>query len=434
MPSKAILGAKPLLLAISGGVDSMCLIHICHTLNLPILVAHVNYQLRQEADGDAALVENYCAKHKIPFFQKTIDTKSFTAEHKMGTQEAARLIRYEWFAFIAAQENAFALVTAHHEDDNIETLLLSLSRGSGLQQLKGMQKEDTWMNMKIIRPFLSISKVALMDYATTEKIEWREDASNQEDTYKRNAIRNNLLPEWRKIFPQIDRTLATNMTHWADLIDWQSETLSKEISKICFEKNGNIYISIHAINTHKYGQALLTEIARRQNATQGQISEILHLLDASSGKMVMIKDKIFYRDRTHLIIGDQLTEESGMLIIEKTGSYEFQNGTLLVELIDPPTTFDADKNIAYLDAAKINFPLQVRLWKDGDYFYPLGLNKKKKIARFCIDIKMPQPEKNKQCVLISKQHIIWLVGQRIDHRFSISEKTKKVIKIILLNQ
>jgi tRNA(Ile)-lysidine synthase len=434
LPSKASLGKRPLLLAISGGLDSMCLLQICQDLQLPIIVTHVNYQLRDVADGDANLVADFCKKNNIPFLIHTIDTKAFALEHKMGTQEAARIIRYQWFAEIAIQKNAFAVVTAHHEDDNIETLLLSLSRGSGLQQLKGMQLEDSLINIKIFRPFLNISKAALLDYATQEKIDWREDASNLEDNYKRNAIRNNLLPEWRKIFPQIDQTLANNMMHWATLIDWQAETLSKEINKLCFENNGNIYISVHSINSHKYGQALLTEIARQHHASQGQIGEILQLLSATSGKLVMVKNKTFYRDRTHIIIAEELANNNGMQVIENIGTYDFEESQLILEYVDPPKVFIDDKKIAFFDAEKIVFPLRIRLWKEGDYFYPLGLNKKKKIARFCIDIKMPQPEKNKQYVVLSEQHIVWLLAQRIDHRFSVKPNTKKVLRITLQNQ
>lgn len=437
-----------LLLAVSGGVDSVVLTDLCHNAGYQFTIAHCNFQLRgEESDADETFVRSLGEKYQVEVLVKKFDTEQYAATNKLSIQEAARALRYTWFEEIVNSQSSTDngekqgkgshthhsslithLLTAHHADDNIETLLMNFFRGTGLHGLTGIPVG----NGHIKRPLLSFSKQELLDYATEHGLQFREDSSNQSSKYTRNFFRNEIIPAIENVYPQVKTNLTDNINRFLEIEQLYKLSTQVIIKKLCRVKGNEVHIPVKQLLQYK-NKALIYEIIHPYGFSEKQIDEVLKLAESDSGKYID-SPAFHYRIIKHrhwfIISPVQSVESATIIIEEKDAEVLFEEGRLTFRKIDvSKVELTSPNNIAMLDAKEIGFPLLLRKWKTGDYFYPLGMKKKKKVARFLIDAKLSKTQKEKVWVLESNKKIIWVVGHRIDDRFKLISSTKNVLQI-----
>ena len=418
-----------LLLAVSGGVDSMVLVDLCAKAGYLFSIAHCNFQLRgAESDADEALVRSLAQKYNATVHVKKFDTVAYAFDHKLSIQEAARVLRYEWFDELSRVNGQQSTVlTAHHADDNNETLLMNFFRGTGLHGLTGIPV--SYGDIK--RPLLSFSKDELITYANENKLEWREDVSNQSSKYTRNFFRNEIIPMIEKVYPQVKENLQDNIHRFKEIEALYKTSTQLIIKKLCKQKGTEVHIPVKQLLQYN-NRALIYEIIKDYGFAEKQIDEVLKLCESASGKFIESPALHFriIKHRHWLIIAPGADTTARHFVIDRAGQFRTPVGIMDVQ----DKTIDANAipsspSTAVLDASKVEFPLLLRKWKAGDYFYPLGMTKKKKLARFFIDQKLSQTQKENMWVLESNQRILWVVGMRIDDRCKLSSSTTKLIHI-----
>lgn len=428
--SKNLFSKKDrLLLAVSGGVDSVVLCDLLHKAGFPFSIAHCNFKLRgKESDEDEEFVQQLSEKYAVDFYVKHFDTGNYAAQKKVSVQVAARDLRYEWFTNLINEGKGAILVTAHHANDNIETLLMNFFKGTGINGLTGISpklKKGIW----IARPLLFAEKHKLLDYAGQQHLSWREDSSNESDKYTRNYFRNQLIPSLQKIFPQAEENLLDNLKRFEDIAVLYNESVSRSKKLLLFVKDAGTMIPVLKLLKMPAAETVLYEIVKDYGFTPAQVPEIMKLLYAETGKYIANDDFRILRNRKWLMIA-KLQETTDNILIEATGTEtQFGNQLMKIEQKSGVPEIKAEGNTVQIDAAKIEFPLLLRKWKKGDYFYPLGMKKKKKLSRFFIDQKLSLAEKENAWVLESNKKIIWVVGMRLDERFKISLDTKEYLAV-----
>jgi tRNA(Ile)-lysidine synthase len=445
-----------LLLAVSGGVDSVVLCELCHQADFDFSIAHCNFQLRgEESERDETFVKTLGKKYGVDVIVKKFDTESYASESKKGIQEAARDLRYEWFAElignrklatgkstpdvpltgpdsrITANDSRVTnvyVITAHHADDNIETVLLNFCRGTGLQGLNGIPNKTG----HIRRPLLDFWKHELVAFAKENRLIFVEDSSNQSAKYSRNVFRNELIPLLSKVYPEVKSNLRDNVHRFRAITSLYA-TLVADLKKgLCKRKNNEIHIPVKQLMSYK-NTALIFEIISDYGFTEKQVDDVMKLAESESGKFLQAPNANYriIKFRSWFIISPGSGREAETVLIEegvRNVECSMFNVQFSVVTNCPLPTADS---VACLDSHKIQFPLILRKWKKGDYFYPLGMKKKKKISRFFIDQKLSKTQREKTWVLEMNKKIIWVVGLRIDDRFKITDKTKQILKISL---
>lgn len=421
-----------LLLAVSGGVDSVVLCELCFQSGFNFSIAHCNFQLREEeSEGDEFFVKALAEKYKVSIFVKKFDTEQSAGKNKISIQVAARELRYEWFAELINQSTNQLnyLLTAHHANDNIETIAMNFFKGSGINGLKGIVPKQN----NIVRPLLFATKEQLLDFAKENHLSYREDSSNSSDKYTRNYFRNELLPGVEKVFPQVKENLLNNAQRFKEIHTIYENAIRKIISKLVIVKGKEKHIPVLKLLHTEAMYTVLYEIIKEYDFTASQTAEVIKLLDSESGKYVQSASHRILRNRKWLIISELKDNGESIHVIEAANhDVHYGGGKLTTQMLVKPATISKSPNIAQLDATHISFPLMLRKWKTGDYFYPLGMPKKKKISRFLTDLKLSLNEKQDVWVVESDKKIIWVVGYRIDDRFKISESTTGSLTLHLL--
>lgn len=418
-----------LLVAVSGGVDSVALCQLCRHSGLKFAVVHCNFQLRgDDSERDERFVASLAAQLEAPFFSVKFDTKKYAEENKVSTQVAARELRYHWFEQVRKENNYDYILTAHHADDNVETVLMSFFRGTGIRGLTGIKSK----NGKIRRPLLFARRSELENFIEKNKLPYVQDESNLHDDYTRNYFRNTVLPMIEKIFPEASENILSNIERMKEVSLLYRQAIEQHRKKMMVPKGNEWFLPVLLLQKSDAVATILFEIVREYGFTSGQVSEIINLLDSESGKYIVSPTHRILKDRRHLIISPLKESENTSVIMEGFGEYAFAGGTVIVkEMADVPSQISADDAIAMLDAKNISFPLILRPWKTGDYFYPLGMPKKKKVSRFLIDKKLSLIEKERVWVVEMNKKIIWVLGYRIDNRFKITLSTEKIIQLEL---
>ena len=427
-----------ILLTVSGGIDSIVMCHLFKTANFNFDIAHCNFKLRgKEADKDELFVKQLANSLKVDFYHHTFDTNDYAKEKKISIQMAARELRYDWFEKTRKEHHYTFIATAHHLDDAIETVFINITKGTGIAGLHGILPKSG----KIIRPLLFTDKAAIINYAKQNKIDFRQDASNNENKYTRNKIRNEIIPLFEGINPHFKQTFKKNIERFRDTEKIYLDTIGRTINKLQEKKKNEIRIPIYKLLKQVSPKTILFEILKIYNFTSEQIQQIFDALLEQSGKQFLSNTHRLIKDRRHLIISKLNDSDISTYLIEpetkkiSTDNFNFDIRVLTKEKI----TISKSKTNAYLDFKKLQFPLVLRIWKKGDYFYPFGLYKKsgkpgkQKISDFLINAKIPLTEKENTWVLESNKKVVWLVGHRIDERFKITDSTKEIYTISLNN-
>lgn len=420
-----------LLLAVSGGVDSVVLCELCRQAGYDFVIAHCNFQLRgEESIRDENFVKAMGPRYETEVLVKRFDTEKYAAENKLSTQVAARELRYEWFnEIVSAKENSIKyILTAHHANDNIETLLMNFFKGTGIKGLQGILPKHA----NIVRPLLFAKKTELIDFASSHKLDFVEDSSNASDKYTRNYFRNRLIPELQTIFPQVEDNLLNNIERFNEIRILYQQSVNLTRKKLLEQRGNEIHIPVLKLLKTAPLHTIVYEIIKDFDFTPHQTEDVVNLLNSESGKYIQSAGYRIIKNRNWLIISPHKTENAQHILIAGEGNYEFAAGRLLVKKNSyNQSAISTDQFIAQVDAGEIKFPLLLRKWKQGDYFYPLGMQKKKKLSRFFIDQKLSLTQKEKTWVVEMEKKIIWVVGLRIDDRFRITAKTKNILEITL---
>ena len=433
-----------LLIAVSGGVDSVVLCELCKRSGYDFEIAHCNFQLRgTESDRDEQFVKGLGEKYDVEVFVKKFETEKYAAENKSSIQAAARELRYTWFLELLKPPTF--LLTAHHLDDNIETLLMNFFKGTGINGLRGiLPKHD-----QLIRPLLFAWKEELRTFAETHQLKFVEDSSNASDKYTRNYFRNQLIPSIQKVFPQAEENLAHNLQRFREIELLYRQSIDLHKSTLLEQKGKEQHIPVLKLKKLTPLETVLYEIIKEYNFTAHQVDEVKGLLQSESGKYISSSTHRIIRNRNWLIISPLETSGAENILIEENDNLiVFPDGQLQINkqarnpqsqsdrviragtipnLQAPTTNFSVQ-----LDASLISFPLLLRKWKKGDYFYPLGMQKKKKLSRFFIDQKLSLTQKERVWVLEMNKKIIWVAGMRIDDRFKITDQTISILQLNLI--
>lgn len=418
-----------LLVAVSGGQDSVVLAEFLHRQGYDIGIAHCNFQLRgKESDGDEAFVKALAKDLSVPYHVQRFNTKAFSKGMGLSTQEAARELRYAWFHELMEVHGYECILTAHHKRDQLETVLINQIRGTGLKGLRGIPLQNGF----VCRPFLETDKPDIEQYAQRHKIKWRDDSSNMSEEYLRNQIRLQLLPVMKKLEPNVENIFSKNAQKASEAFDLLTFLLDDVISDMVDNESveGDFKISIDRLGAYPHPHIILYQILNRLGFSFEQSKAAGELLDSESGKMIQNEDYGVWRDREHLWIR-RVDNIPFMLEIPDVGTYEFPYGTLEISMvenknIDFKTT---PRNQCLLDAGKLEFPLLVRNWEDGDRFQPLGMTGTKLVSDFFIDLKLPVFKKKQIPIVLSADKIVWVGGFRPDHRFKVEPGSKQVIRI-----
>ncbi|MDE0534824.1 tRNA lysidine(34) synthetase TilS [Tenacibaculum sp. L6] len=422
----SFLKSKKLLIAISGGVDSVVLTHLLHQLNFDISLAHCNFQLRgKESDKDEEFVKNLGKKLGINTYVTRFDTNEYADSNKLSTQLAARELRYNWFDKLSKEYSFEHLLTAHHADDNLETFLINLTRGTGLEGLTGIPP----INGNIVRPLLVFSREEILNYAKQNNIEWREDESNSETKYLRNKIRHQVTP----ILKELNASVLKNFNKTIDHLKESQQIIDDKIEDITYEiisKEGDLLkINIEKLLKLSNPKAYLYQLLKPYEFREW--NDVHNLIYAQSGKQILTKNYTLLKDRDFLLL---LRTSEKSSIKEEVYTIREENKEitvpirLLLKRVQEKT--DTNQKSIYVDNELLSYPLKLRRWNSGDFFYPTGMLGKKKISKYFKDEKISIINKNKIWFLCSsKNEIIWIIGKRQDRRFLPTEKTTKLLQI-----
>ncbi|MDQ6813848.1 MAG: tRNA lysidine(34) synthetase TilS [Bacteroidota bacterium] len=420
------------LLAVSGGVDSIVLCHLMFTSGYNFVIAHCNFQLRaDESERDEQFVRSLGEKYHTEVLVKKFETEKYAVENKVSIQIAARALRYNWFSEVVNQDSPSSIryiLTAHHANDNIETILMNLFKGTGISGLHGILP----IQGKIFRPLLFAKKEELLQYANQNDLSFVEDSSNLTDKYTRNFFRHRLFPLLKEVYPNVEDNLLKNIERFTGAEELYKQSVEQHKKKLLEVKGNEVHISVLKLQKSNPVSTIIYEIIKAYGFTSNQVTQVVDLLQSDTGKYISSPTFRIIKNRNWLIISPVLTSEASHILIEEEDKkILFDAGKLKIDLIKNGDNFQipSDKNIATADMSQITFPMLLRKWKQGDYFYPLGMKKKKKLSRFLIDQKLSKTEKENIWVLEMDKKIMWIVGQRIDDRFKITPSTKQLLKI-----
>lgn len=424
-----IKNKQKILLAFSGGVDSVVLATLLKEGGYNFALAHCNFSLRdKESDGDEDFAKNFAQQLNVPFFTKRFDTIAYTKQQKVSIQVAARELRYNWFYEVLESENYDLLATAHHKTDQVETMLQNITRGTGLAGVEGMKPKEG----NLIRPLLLASREEIELFAKAKKLAWREDSSNKSNKYSRNKIRNVVLPVLKSLNPKYEESfynlsslVSEYRTLLAEVIEANTQNIvTKEADTLKINKMKLLELS----TPHLY----LYELLAPYGFSGSTIAQIMEGLANHSGAVFIGEGCEALIDREDIIVRTKVVTKpnEGFELKKGTISFEFCAKKYEVEELEGKKyKIVRDDKIIQLDADKLQFPLRVRSWQQGDYFYPLGMRKKKKLSDFFIDQKIPVFEKTEYPLLFSQNYLVGIAGLRVDDRFKVTPKTKNVLVI-----
>lgn len=417
-------GEKPVVVGISGGADSVALLHILVSLGYKCIAAHCNFNLRgDESFRDEQFTIDFTKRLQVPLCKISFETNKYAQENRLSVEMAARELRYRWFEELLNTYDADAVAVAHHRDDSVETLLINLTRGSGITGLTGIKPK----NGNVVRPLLCVSREDIYAYIENNGLEYVTDSSNSSDIYTRNFIRLKVIPLLEEINPSVKASLARTANHLYDASLIYNHSI-EEARKVIIQNNR---LSISVLLSFPAPATILYEMLKPYGFSRTVCESIFTVLDKDSGKIFYSSTHRLLKDRSDLLIDVLSGEDNRAYLI----NLEDDNVDLPVELkpeivvIKEDYQIEKDKKFAYFDFDKLSFPLVLRHWQEGDWFVPFGMKGKKKISDYFSDKKFSLFDKEKTWLLCSGQDVIWIVGERTDNRYRIEKTTKRVLKL-----
>ncbi len=417
-------GEKPVVVGISGGADSVALLHILVSLGYKCIAAHCNFNLRgDESFRDEQFTIDFTKRLQVPLCKISFETNKYAQENRLSVEMAARELRYRWFEELLNTYDADAVAVAHHRDDSVETLLINLTRGSGLTGLTGIKPK----NGNVVRPLLCVSREDIYAYIENNGLEYVTDSSNSSDIYTRNFIRLKVIPLLEEINPSVKASLARTANHLYDASLIYNHSI-EEARRVIIQNNR---LSISALLSFPAPATILYEMLKPYGFSRTVCESIFTILDKDSGRIFYSSTHRLLKDRSDLLIDVLSGEDNRAYLI----NLEDDNVDLPVELkpeivvIKEDYQIEKDKKFAYFDFDKLSFPLVLRHWQEGDWFVPFGMKGKKKISDYFSDKKFSLFDKEKTWLLCSGQDVIWIVGERTDNRYRIEKTTKRVLKL-----
>ena len=419
---------QKVLLAVSGGIDSMAMAHLFRKSKFNFSIAHCNFQLRgKESDDDQLFVEGMAETFLVPFYLKSFKTEEYAKKHGISIQMSARYLRRAWFDELIKNEGFDIIATAHQLNDSLETVLFNLTKGTGISGLKGILPKKE----KCIRPMMFASREMIFDYVKSNNIDWREDKSNSSIKYHRNLIRHKVITELKKINPKLEETFSQSLAKIAASERIYKSVINQQKEKLLVKTNQGFNIDKDQLKSVEEIRIILFEILDEFGFNFHQANDILLGLDRQPGKFFYSYAYQLVVDRQFLYISKIKENKFSEAFVEiNTRHIDVFRNKLIFEKVDvEKVEFNENRKIVFLDFEKLEFPLTIRKWKHGDRFQPLGMKHKKKLSDFMIDEKIPLNLKEHVLALISGDNIVWVIGHRIDDRYKITRQTKTAYKI-----
>ena len=423
------------LLAVSGGIDSVVLVDLFARANFSFALAHCNFQLRgDDSNLDEELTQNLAQNHGVACYTKKFDVETYCNQNGVSTQMAARDLRYAWFEEVRTTHHFDFLATAHHQNDSIETVLLNVVRGTGIAGFHGILPKQHF----VIRPLLFATKAQIVDFANAQKLTWREDTSNKSSKYQRNFIRHQVIPLLKTVNPQFENGLANTMEQLTAVENIFNQKVNEIKAEAVYQRNGYTEIKHQVLRTQSEPVVILFNILKPYGFDYQQSKIIWFNIDNQSGSRFISDNWILFKDRECFIIKNR-----GKFLQQNTANPIFiwphaESPGIKLEILKAGQ-LSADQlkfgvsNEIFLDSNKLSFPLKLRTWETGDWFCPFGMNgRRKKVSDFLIDIKYPLPLKAEVKVLVSADSIVWLVGHRTDERFKVNPESENIFKIKII--
>ena len=421
-----------ILVGVSGGIDSVVLLDLLDKAGYSVAIAHCNFRLRgKESDGDEKMVVELARKYDVPFYKTSFDTNEYAQENKISVEMAARELRYQWFESIRAIHHLDYIAVAHHRDDQLETFFLNLARGTGLSGLTGMRP----INGKIVRPLLFASRQEIENYRHKNFLDYREDSSNQNLDYQRNKIRHTLLPVMETLNPNFRDGMIRTMGYLDDVSKICEKAISLAWEQVSIRKGNEFMISIAELKLLDPLSTYLFEFLKPYGFNSLVVSDIIASLDGISGKQFISQTHRIVHNRELLILAPLRHENRKHFYLEE-GREELTSPVhLKVGVIQRKDSFKIPDSplVACIDYSKLQFPLVIRKWQQGDYFKPLGMNGFKKISDFFIDLKLSLPQKENIWMITNGEQVVWIIGRRLDDRYKITSATQTILRMELLH-
>lgn len=420
------------LLAVSGGVDSMVLMSLTAAAGYRFGVAHCNFQLRgKESDDDQLMVEHEAKRLGVEFYNQSFDTTGEMARTGESMEMAARRLRYQWFKSLCNDHGYTVIAIAHHINDSIETFFINMLRGTGLRGLTGINAQVG----RIVRPLMFATRRDIHDFAVAHRIPFREDSSNRSTKYLRNKVRLGLVPMLKEINPQFTTIMRRNISRLSQAQEFVTASMEMIKRQVLEEQAGIYTLYIDRIDESLPRNFIIYEILSAQFGFKGDVVDLLcHALDnEATGKRFYSRNWVAVIDRHKIVVAAISEDDDCEMLVDRTMIRSYAGGSVLFYEycdIDFIETLDMGDNVALLDADKLQFPLKVRRWREGDWFIPLGMSGRKKLSDYLIDKKVSLVEKSRQFVLVSGDDIVWVIGRRLDDRFCITKSTENVLKVV----
>jgi tRNA(Ile)-lysidine synthase len=428
---------QQILLAVSGGMDSMVMLDLFHRSLTSFGIAHCNFRLRgEEADKDQQMVERIAKQLGVRFYSTSFDTTGYARKHKLSIQMAARELRYEWLEQTRVDQGFDLIATAHHLDDSIETLLLNLCRGTGINGLTGIPARSK----QVIRPLLFANRKDIEAYVENKGVEYREDMSNAEEKYLRNKIRHQIIPVMQEVNPSFRPTLKMFFSNMQATADLYLDAIRRAKIKCVTYENDSLRINISRLLGTQHPEVIIFEVIKEYGFSPAICKDIANNLRRQPGKTFFSDSHTLLTDRTELLVYPTIQDkpDTSLRIYESTRTIKFYNNILHFEHIDQssssPHPWQDNETVTLLDYTKLLFPLTIRPWKKGDRMTPLGMSGSKKISDLFIEEKIPLNKKKTIPVIVSDNDIVWVAGIRSSELFKITSTTSRMLRITCVSE
>lgn len=418
-----------ILVAVSGGADSIVLLNLFIRQGYQAGITHCNFGLRgKESDTDESFVRNIAERNRVPFFSERFETEKIADELGISVQMAARELRYSWFEKIRKEQDYDYIATGHNRNDSIETVIFNFIKGTGLKGITGIPRKTG----HIIRPLLFAARKEIEEYALENGLDYRDDSSNKSVKYSRNFIRHKILPEFEKINPGFQNTVENTLSRLEGVYNLLQQWMESEKATFMRTHGKDIYLKKEFFIKNKE-PVLLFEVLSPFGFNYDQCLEIFQSMKSASGKIFYGGSYVLNSDRSDLILSPLEDGDLSTPINREDRSVNTDRFRLDLEYLPAgQVNIGHDRRTAYLDAEKLEFPLLIRTWQEGDWFVPLGMKGKKKLSDFMIDKKIPLNLKKRIRVLTCGKNIVWVAGHRIDDRYRVGDETQEILKITYL--